>query len=427
MAEATVRRDTVTCSAVIDACDKAKQWNVALDVLRAMAEERLERNTVTYSAAIGACAEGAQWAAALDVLASMLGSRVEANSISFYAAMHACEASGQWSRDLALLEHMLELGAQDLSLAEGLYEHAPQAGGPVDCFKHVVLTALFEEMTGDSSPLTYVDAHAAAGVYDLSAPECSGHRNFQEGVLRLAAAVRGSRDGSGDSEVADIIAAYVAALRTANDVLGGSWGEDPQYCLGSPGLALQRLRPQDRAVFFEVSSPVCARLVRNLALLDPQNRSRAEVLNEDSYRWLARAPAEPFPLSGRGLVLLDPPYDSVGSYTTWNVFALRQICSRWPESTVALWYPLIDAAQVAALHARVRELRLGDCLAVEFGAERPPEGPLGGSGMLILRPPRRLRARLARTLPALSALLAPDDGGAGAQTSLRWLARESKE
>ena len=48
------------------------------------------------------------------------------------------------------------------------YRHLFHAGNFADLLKHAVLLALLAEMTGEGAPLTVIDTHAGAGLYDLA-------------------------------------------------------------------------------------------------------------------------------------------------------------------------------------------------------------------------------------------------------------------
>lgn len=56
------------------------------------------------------------------------------------------------------------------------YEHFVQAGSLPDCFKHVVLVLLLQDMLSTESPIVYVDTHAGAGMYDLDTQKARLHR-----------------------------------------------------------------------------------------------------------------------------------------------------------------------------------------------------------------------------------------------------------
>ncbi|CAK0858992.1 unnamed protein product [Prorocentrum cordatum] len=402
-----------TYSAGISACEKGEQWQRALTLLREMCEAKVESNVISYGAGITACEKGRQWQHAVSLLHDMWNAMLGTRAISYnagigavpahYAAIRVCEVSGQWAKALDLLESML--GARvDTAAAKnpdaGRYLHVFQAGGPMDVFKHVILVALLQQMTSDVDPFTFIDTHAGAGVYDLNSEESLRRRRFEEGVLRLSRAA----DSCGRGLVAD----YLDAVRSCNQALGA-----PQRAMGiypgSPALAWQWLRPQDSAVFFEAAAEPYESLRRSVALLGRDADRRPVLLRDDSYLRIALGHL-PWP-SGRQLVLIDPPYDSVQSHATWNVYIIRRLLQRSPSTCVALWYPLVDEEQVASLHGQVRSLAGRSVLVAEMRLENslPGGSALQGSGMLIVNPPPAVHAQLLAALPGLGrALRAPD-------------------
>src|SRR4051812_31947197 len=68
------------------------------------------------------------------------------------------------------------------------YRHAYHAGNFADLVKHAALTRLLAQLMEDPSPLTVVDTHAGAGLYDLGDPEQQRSREAEAGVKRLQGA-----------------------------------------------------------------------------------------------------------------------------------------------------------------------------------------------------------------------------------------------
>ncbi|CAK0793814.1 unnamed protein product [Prorocentrum cordatum] len=399
MWEAKLQPAVINFNACISACKKSEQWRWALALLSEVWEVKLEPDALSYSAGISACGKGKQWQRALALLREMWEFRLEPNVINYLAGIRACEASDLWTRALDLLESML--GARvDPAAAEspdeGWYVHDLEAGGPKDVFKHTVLVALLQQMAACADPFTFIDMHAASGVYDLSSEETLQCRMFERGVLRVSHAVDRSDGG--------LVADYLAAVWRCNQALGSSSRALSLYP-GSPALAWQWLRSQDTAVLFEAAAKPYEALRRSFSLLDRGVGPRLSLQHDDSYLRLSFGPW-PWP-SGRQLVLLDPPYDSTQSHNTWNVFALRRLLQRSPSSCVALWYPLVDQEKVAGLHSRVQSLAVGSVLVAEMWLEGswPRGDALQGSGMLVVNPPPALHAQLLAALPELRAAL----------------------
>ncbi|CAJ1461899.1 unnamed protein product, partial [Effrenium voratum] len=398
------RRSGTALNHVVGACEKASQWQAAL--LLAMEDSAVQSDAITYNAVISACDKGHQWLRAVEVLDSMARRRLQRDRISFYSAIHACETCGAWSCALELLEQMLRLSVEDCLGADSLqrrdYVHAFQAGDPIDCFKHVVVLALWQHLVASSSGgLDCLDLHAGAGRYDLRRGDSQFHRNFEDGVLHLDRAL-----GVGASFT---VMQYLQTLRR-----NGADEEGLRYYLGSCGLLQQWLRPQDRAWFFEASEGVMQQLQTHC-----HGGSGITLLQEDSYRWLL---SQDISSVGRGLVLLDPPYDSVDSYHVWNIFMLKCLRQRWPDMVLVLWYPCIDAAQTQNLHLRLAELG-EEVLIAEMEVQRPHEDQQSRAGMALLGAPVDFQHPLECELSTLARMLASSPHDRKVEPFISWLGK----
>ncbi|CAL1127271.1 unnamed protein product [Cladocopium goreaui] len=407
-AGASIELSVTACNAAVSTCEKAAQWEAAVALLVAMEEAILDSDCITYNAVIGACDKGLQWLMALQLLRRMTEIQLQHDRISFYTAIHACESCGNWPSAQELLAEMLELGIQDGLGADNLnrreYLHAFQAGDPIDCFKHVVLLSFWQRLAVAGDPLTFVDAHAGAGVYDLLQGAATFHRNYQDGIQHLDAIAN-------EHNCTTVVMRYLQSLRYFNrqkHVEGGhtAWPDQLRFYLGSSGLLNLWLRPQDKAVYFEASDSVMQHLKQHLGGVDVSTRGHCaelRLLQADSYRWLLDMnETEAF---GRGLVLLDPPYDSVNSYHVWNLFIIKHIRHTWPLTSVALWYPIIDSSQTENFHTRLAELG-EDILVAEIEVERPHEQQQSSAGMALLAAPPELEHVLECELSALAQMLA---------------------
>jgi len=270
----------------------------------------------------------------------------------------------------------------------------------MDCFKHTALVSLLEGMVGEQeSQFTYLDTHAGGGAYDLRAPEAQRLQRSNEGVRHLLQAVE-EEELAGEA-VDPTVGGFLAAVRQCN-ALRGSGPDELHLYPGSPVLALQRLRPGDRAVLLEVAADVHAELERRLAELQGRGGSR-EVLCADAYRWASRNVNSGF--AGPGLVLVDPPYDSVSSSDKWNLFLLRRLRREWPGSSALLWYVSMGPEPNAHFRQRVAELGLGAVLGAEMLVEWPDEQQSSTTGLLLTNPPPWAEARWRKVLPELCRLL----------------------
>eukprot|EP00439_Symbiodinium_sp_Y106_P068239 s2092_g11.t1 len=92
--------DLISFNAGISACEKAAQWELALELVQALQQQGLRADIFTWNAALSACASAGNWEQACEVLNSMQLARLRADAVSCSAAVAACAGASRW--DLAL-------------------------------------------------------------------------------------------------------------------------------------------------------------------------------------------------------------------------------------------------------------------------------------------------------------------------------------
>ena len=280
------------------------------------------------------------------------------------------------------------------------YRHAFHAGNHADVFKHVMLLALIEALKLKDTPFVVLDTHAGRGRYALHDNPARKTGEADAGVAR----VLGARTDS----VA--IKRYQDALRHCNPD-GGL-----RIYPGSPMLSAMTLRDDDRLVCYE-TQPDEARALTALFARD----RRVHVQTGDGYAAIkSLLPPKP----RRGLVFIDPPYETQEAEFGAVLAALGEGLQRWPQGIFAVWFPIKQRRSLQRFLRAVAKLPAQDILLAEL-LIRPDDSPLrlNGSGMLVLNPPWKLDAEIAAALPSLTAEL----GEAGASHRLEWLKRELAE
>lgn len=275
------------------------------------------------------------------------------------------------------------------------YRHAYHAGNFADVHKHVTLLALLARLTAKPTPLMYLDTHAGRGVYDLQSPEATRGDEWRSGVARVMEATTSSEE----------LIRYQAAVRAGVR-------EASRYP-GSPLLASQVLRESDRIVLVERQITEAQALERAL-----RGRRGASVVCGDGYAALKTYLP---PRENRGLVLIDPPYESEREYAQVGS-ALSFGLGRWPNGVYALWHPVKADGQAARLHDELRRSGLRKLLLLGLSV-RPADSPLGlnGSAMIIANPPWRLDEAMRPALTELHRLLDPEGAGG---VRIEWIAGE---
>lgn len=276
------------------------------------------------------------------------------------------------------------------------YRHAFHAGNFADVVKHITLARILTYLHEKPAAFRVIDTHAGAGLYDLTGDEAERGGEWRTGIARLMQARL-------SDAVMALVAPYLDIVRAFN----------PQRDLtaypGSPLIARALLRPQDRLVACELEPNARKQLVRALHR-DPQGR----VVDLDGWTAL---PAFVPPNERRGLVLIDPPFESRDEFTRLaDGFAVAH--RKWPTGIYMLWYPIKERRAVETLAdgvARVANAGGGHdakCLRVEFSvAPQTAESGLVSTGLLIVNPPWTLAAELKAILHELEKPLG--QGGAG--------------
>ena len=269
------------------------------------------------------------------------------------------------------------------------YRHAFHAGNHADVLKHLILLQLLDYLNHKEKPYWVVDSHAGAGRYLLDSEQARKNAEFSTGIGRLW----DRRD------LPAAIADYVAAVRLLNP--NGRLRHYP----GSPWLALQRLRAQDRLSLFELHSSDFRLLEKAMA-----GESRRVAMRQADGFIDIKSVLPPPPR--RGLVLIDPSYEDKRDYLRVTA-ALKEGIARFATGTFAVWYPLLQRGDSRQLPERLRRLPV-KWLDASLTVHAPAADGFGmhGSGMFIVNPPWTLATTLADCLPWLATVLG-DDSEAG--------------
>lgn len=291
------------------------------------------------------------------------------------------------------------------------YRHAFHAGNFADVHKHLVLLALLESLQRKPTPLFYMDTHAGRGRYDLHGEAATRGAEWLDGIARLITLQPLNED----------LRRYLdAVLDIARPPLASQAPALQQYP-GSPLLAARQLRPADRIVLVE------KQIQEAQALQEAVRRQGLSVVCGDGYAALKTYLP---PRENRGLVLIDPPYESEREFLDAQQ-ALESGLRRWPNGMFALWYPIKAGMQASRLRAGLRTSGLRKLLRVDLNL-RPADSPVGlnGSGLIIANPPWQFETRILPALQEAATALAPRDadvarGAGGADhVHVAWLVGE---
>ncbi|UHQ18342.1 23S rRNA (adenine(2030)-N(6))-methyltransferase RlmJ [Lysobacter sp. KIS68-7] len=278
------------------------------------------------------------------------------------------------------------------------YRHAFHAGNHADVLKHVVLLAACDALLAKPAACFALDTHAGRGLYKLDAEAALRTGEAAGGVARLA----GTRDPA--------VARYLAAIDDCRAQHG------PTAYPGSPWLLAHALREQDRIACCELHPEEAAALKDAL-----HYDARVAVHARDGYAAMKAMlpPRIGETKFGRGLVLIDPPFEAQLEEFDVALHALRDALARWPQAIYLLWYPIKLRRTLQPFYRRAKDLPAKSALVAEL-LVRPDDSPLrmNGSGLLVLNAPWQFDVQLQPTLRVLRHALGEDGGGAA---RVEWL------
>jgi 23S rRNA (adenine2030-N6)-methyltransferase len=241
-------------------------------------------------------------------------------------------------------------------------------------------------LTQKDKPLWFIDTHAGAAAYALDEGYATKNAEYESGIGRLWAR----------EDLPQPVADYVGQVRALNP--DGALRRYP----GSPQLALQLLRKQDRLRMFELHSAESQLLQQYFR----DDAPRAIVQAGDGFAGLQAVLPPP---SRRALVLIDPSYEDKRDYRH-VLAALRDAHKRFRAGVYAVWYPQVQRRESRQFPEQLKQLQDQDWLHVTLTVKKPVASGYGlhGSGMFILNPPWLLPKALDLAMPYLARVLAQD-------------------
>lgn len=276
------------------------------------------------------------------------------------------------------------------------YRHSFHAGNHADVLKHLVLTLILQSLKQKEKGFFYLDTHSGVGRYSLLSAESEKTGEYLEGIARLW-----ERD-----DLPEEVACYVNEIKKINK------GKLKFYA-GSPLLAVQQLREQDRALLTELHP-------NDFPLLRQEFAKKANVVTKRENGFQQLKAALP-PKEKRGLVLIDPPYELKEDYEL-VVKAIIEGYKRFATGVYAIWYPVVLRQHSKRIVRGLIETGIRKILQIEL-AVRPDSDQRGmtASGMIVINPPWQLEAQMKSVLPYLTQVLVPEGTGSW---SVEWITPE---
>ena len=263
------------------------------------------------------------------------------------------------------------------------YQHGYHAGNFADVIKHLTLTALLNYLIRKDKPLLYLETHAGRGLYDLNDKKALKTGEARQGIERIWEI---------KEQLPSAFATYMQQLACVNK------GKNLRYYPGSPCLAINLLRQQDRIV--------CAELhpgeFEHLQHLSHAGK-RVYYRNSDG---LAELKALLPPVERRGLIFMDPSYEVKTEYRQIPA-ALKAAYQRFATGVYCVWYPIVDKHHHEQLLRGLKNTGAKDNLRIEFNLAPPIKAGMTGCGLWVINPPYVLAAELKTALEALKKVFNP--------------------
>ncbi|QIM65760.1 23S rRNA (adenine(2030)-N(6))-methyltransferase RlmJ [Frederiksenia canicola] len=266
------------------------------------------------------------------------------------------------------------------------YRHSFHAGNHADVVKHIVLTLILTALKQKEKGFFYLDTHSGVGRYSLLSAEAEKTGEYIEGIARLW----------DRTDLPEEVALYINALKKINK-------GKLRFYAGSPLLAVQQLRPQDRALLTELHP-------NDFPLLRQEFAKVPNVVTKRENGFQQLKAALP-PKEKRGLVLIDPPYELKDDYEL-VVQAIVEGYKRFATGVYAIWYPVVLRQHTKRIVKGLEATGIRKILQIEL-AVRPDSDQRGmtASGMIVINPPWQLEGQMKKILPYLTDVLVPEGTG----------------
>ena len=235
------------------------------------------------------------------------------------------------------------------------------------------------------------------GLYNLARTEAKKTIEADEGIRKIYS----------ETNAPTLIQTYLDLIKSFNkDTL--------LLYPGSPLIAEACLRNQDKMILSELHPNDYRQLKRTV-----QHDARVSVHHQNGYLSLkAFLP----PKEKRGLVLIDPPYETGDDFKE-ILKNLKLILQSWPSGMYAIWYPIKANLNLEPFFRELlKSISNQSLLTIEL-CVYPKNSPqtLNGSGLAIINPPWQLDATLKESLNYLRAKLSTKNQG---EVTIKWLKKD---
>jgi 23S rRNA (adenine2030-N6)-methyltransferase len=276
------------------------------------------------------------------------------------------------------------------------YRHSFHAGNFADVAKHVALVAILLHLRRKESGFAVIDTHAGRGLYDLKSEAARRTGEAERGIGRLR--------GLDKPDLPDSLRRYLDIVTAAGNA----------FYPGSPLIAAQLLRPQDRLLAIEKHEDEYCAL---RSALGPFSGKSVRSECADGY---ARLSGLLPPRERRGVVVIDPPFESPDEFEQ-SARALGQALKRFANGIYLLWFPIKSAGEAHAFAGEVVAAGANQALRIDFdigsvdGAVAKER--LAAAGLIVVNPPFGFADEMQAALAIVATAMSP-----AARFSVNWIA-----
>jgi 23S rRNA (adenine2030-N6)-methyltransferase len=263
------------------------------------------------------------------------------------------------------------------------YQHGYHAGNFADVVKHLTLSRILCYAAQKNKPLFYLDTHSGRGLYDLKDSQAMKTGEYLQGINLL---------WQHRHHLPALFSPYLHCIDKINT------GSNLRFYPGSPALAIELLRTQDRLYFCE---------------LHPQEFTCLENLKRENKRvfyshtdGIASLKALLPPVERRGVIFIDPSFEVKDEYKTIPR-AIKTAHEKFSTGIYCAWYPLVDRRLSEQFLRGMKAIPATCSLHIEFNMHSNTELGMSGCGLWIINPPFTLKAEMEILLKQWQALCNP--------------------
>jgi len=263
------------------------------------------------------------------------------------------------------------------------YRHSFHAGNFADVLKHIVQVEILNYLAIKDKPFEYIDTHSGAGLFNFDSSDAQKLQEHLGGIAKLD-----------HSEFPELQSYFEVANSYDKQGLKNIYP-------GSPSIAKQLLRKQDRGWLFELHPQDFQHLTTNM-----ERDKRIRVAQKDGLQGLLSLLP---PTSRRALVLIDPSYEIKTEYS--QVFeTVAAAHKKFATGTYAIWYPVVNRSVIDKMHNQFAQSGIKNIQCFELGIkEDSAERGMTSSGMIVVNPPWTLFDKMKALLPKLAKTLGESD------------------